>query len=810
MKLRNLCLVPLAAVALAGCGGGGSSSTTATTSTTSGIDSTGTTTALKVANQVSVVDANTTNGGLQKAGLLKSLFLSFPATSDYMKDTTNVYVQEGSTDAFRTVNEILCSMGQTRYEAMLNKGDYRALVDKNLCSGGSDQNANTGNTGAGAPDYQEFTINSSRLDNNSPQIVKLWIHEKKRDNDPAKAIIGKAVITEWSSAANPLGQFTMNFIAYPAKVDGSADTSATPQFKGFLKTVKDAVTGQISLQFGSQDLNQAAYNNTQLAVLQRSADGSSGSGTVNRTYTSGTLPAESQNIAYNALFFHRKNAVDDVCLDRSKFETSAWRYGLYDATGTRVDRNSGFPIKLADGTSGWIGYWGLSLQGNATLANGATVTKQGFNGAADVSYTALVAGGKLKKHTQQKTTLGAIKNIPLDGWMETSNTNPPQSVNYRIIWDGTGFYKIARFDQTANTFADVTKTKIASFTNQNMNLWSQSVGGQVIINLDCTFGAPAALGQPPVMTCAAPTDAMPVVYYAEDMVYPNDATNPIPATLACANNCIDPVNISTTSPFFAETSFGPINSAPSTAISNFTKYSFDSTNYALKYGTSSVVTDTTSQQWGVQTGPLFDPATTDLSLLACNNNPSQTCSWNAWSKLPVFYTWETGGNPYNRFSALKDATGKFLTFDPPLPIKYTYATTGNATADAKYGGATPATFALDYPGFGQLNGIPGKCVDMRNGSTADCSTGGSNQNIRWVPEFIIPPASTVTSGSATYYVKPLDVEQRMKQATAGSCAALTTTTLALPAMTEFTDPTTSNGAEPAVTAAPAVVGGVVK
>src|SRR6185369_4698912 len=142
MKLRNLCLVSLAAVALAGCGGGGSSSTSTSTDTVgiTSTDSTGVTTALTVASKVSVVDANTTNGGLQEIGLLKSLFLSFPATSDYMKDATNVYVQEGSTDAFRTVNEILCMMGQTRYEAMLNKGDYKALVDQNLCSGGSDQN----------------------------------------------------------------------------------------------------------------------------------------------------------------------------------------------------------------------------------------------------------------------------------------------------------------------------------------------------------------------------------------------------------------------------------------------------------------------------------------------------------------------------------------------------------------------------------------------------------------------------------------------------------------------------------------------
>ncbi len=802
MRMRNLCLVSLAAAVLAGCGGGSGSSSTGNTITP---PVTTATSALTIANKVSGVDPNQTNGGIGKA---VSLAVSFPDASDYMKDKTNVYVQEGSTDAFRTVNEILCSMGQTGYDSMLNKGDYKALVDKKLCSGGTDQNANAGqNAGAGAPDFQEFTVNSSRPDNSSPQIVKLWIHEKARNSDPAKAIVGRAEITEASSTTNPLGQFTMNFVAYPLKANGTANSSAQPLFKGFLKTVKDTATGQTSLQFGSQDLNQGPYNNTQLAALQRSSDGASGSGSVNRN-TNGTI--ESQNIAYNSLFFHRKNASEDVCLDRGKFETSAWRYGLYNSNGARVDRNSGFPIKLADGSSGWMGYWGLWLQGNGSIANGATVTKQGFNGAADATYTALVAGGKMKKHTRQSTTLGAIKNIPLDGWMEMTNANPPQSVNYRVIWNGTNFVKIAKFDQTANTYTDIPNggTAITGFTNQNINLWSQSVGGQVIINLTCTF-TPPAMGQQPTMSCTAPTDSMQVVYYSEDIVYPNDPANPIPAKFACANGCIDPANISTSSPFFAESGF--FNEAPVTAVDKLNSYSFDGSSYVLKSGASQLTSTTTAQQWGVQTGPLFDPTVAgNIAALACDNNPNQTCTWNAWSKLNVFYTWETGGNPFNQFTALKDTNGKFLTFDPPLQIKYTYVATGNTSSDAKYGGTAPATFALDYAGFGQLNGIPGKCVDMRDGNLADCSSQGNNQNIRWVPEFIIPEASTVASGSTTYYVKPLDVEQRMKKATAGSCAALTTTTLALPLMSEFADPTSSNGAEPAISSAPAVIAGVVK
>ena len=71
---------------------------------------------------------------------------------------------------------------------------------------------------------------------------------------------------------------------------------------------------------------------------------------------------------------------------------------------------------------------------------------------------------------------------------------------------------------------------------------------------------------------------------------------------------------------------------------------------------------------------------------------------------------------------------------------------------------------LDYSGFGSLNGIPGKCVDMDSGADADCSQGGNgNNSIRWVPQFTIPGLTTVTAtdpatnASTDCYVKPLEV-----------------------------------------------------
>jgi len=125
-----------------------------------------------------------------------------------------------------------------------------------------------------------------------------------------------------------------------------------------------------------------------------------------------------------------------------------------------------------------------------------------------------------------------------------------------------------------------------------------------------------------------------------------------------------------------------------------------------------------------------------------------------------------------------------------------------------------ATFMLDYSGFGNLNGIPGKCVDMDSGLEAQCQ---NDPKIRYVPAFVIPAATAgvltevtadTTGGTATYYVKPLELEQRMKKDDAG-CTGLTTTSYTLPDInTDWTDP--ALGSEPTVTTAPAVIGGVVQ
>ena len=98
---------------------------------------------------------------------------------------------------------------------------------------------------------------------------------------------------------------------------------------------------------------------------------------------------------------------------------------------------------------------------------------------------------------------------------------------------------------------------------------------------------------------------------------------------------------------------------------------------------------------------------------------------------------------------------------------------------------------------------------MDSGATADCAQQQNNQQIRWVPEFTIAAGESVIGPKNTaYYLKPLQVEQRMKTAPAGSCASLTMTSMALPTISSWIDPAMAS--EPVVAGPAAVIGGVTQ
>jgi hypothetical protein len=156
--------------------------------------------------------------------------------------------------------------------------------------------------------------------------------------------------------------------------------------------------------------------------------------------------------------------------------------------------------------------------------------------------------------------------------------------------------------------------------------------------------------------------------------------------------------------------------------------------------------------------------------------------------------------------------GSVVPFDPPQNIAYTVPT-GSA-----YGSYSGLPILLQFNGFGNLQGIPGTCVNPIDNSVEDCSTNGAS----YVSAFSIPDGTTMTlpslSGSTTtpLIVKALNGAILLKSLGNGAaqCSSMTLTPLTLPSG-GLHDPSSSADTEylgtmPTVTAAPKVIDGVVQ
>jgi len=748
--------------------------------------------ALKVAEKVSVVEPKGVPVEALRLGTLPAL----PPSSDYAQDETFTFVEEHSVAAFQIINEILCMTAQARYDTMLNRGPYKALVDRTLCARNrGDASGGGENAPSSGPQYMQWTVISTREDNGSPHVVKVWVLEEGDPHESPKTISARLVITESASETNPYGLFGIDFEAHPAPPETPArsaeELEGEPLFRGYLRTRRTA-TGDVLLEFISQDGGSRDRESMERATLDRNEAGGRGSTSIHYAFGQ-EIEDATYDVAFDADRFLRSNGAEQACLDRNDFAETGWRYGLYDSeTGSRINPRSGFPVRVTT-VHGWIGYWGMWFPEDVRVGHGDTVYKQGFRDEAEVAYQLFVANGRLRRHTRRLLTLAGVRSIPLDWWDDSERRN------YRVAWDGTAFKKTARFNEATGTWEEVQPPVVMALTDLHQDtlfFWSPALGGNVRVKLECTSNGPPPA--PPTFTCSA-GDASPVTVYTETIVYPSDGT---PASLACMSQCPNGANSDSGNLFFDDSQLQFQNTAPAGAL--YVAYAFDDDAMLLTVGGQPIVqtVEHPGHPWGVMSGPLFDPTTDNLAKLACDWDQSggSTCGWQAWDRLDEYYTLESGPDQRNRFIALKNDGGGFERFEPPLAVRYIHHQTDPAAPDFKYDGTT---FYLEYNGFGDLHGIPGRCVDRATGEAVGCGP-----DTRWIPELTIPDGAGLEGDDRTYLAKVLEKEQRMKEVDVAECSALHLVSYALPRIDDWRAP--DIGPQPVVDGPPAVVGGVLQ
>jgi hypothetical protein len=732
-----------------------------------------------------------------------------PTGGAYVADQTQSHVEDATSQGLRLPNTVLCYMNATgaNQTEVLNQGNYLALVDEAKCDKGGGGNSDSTSSGAAsAPRYIRAVVNSSRTDNNSPLLGKIWFAEDEMRNDSGGSspglIYARLSASEAASVNSPYGVFHTDFC-------GIADGTASCSMYGYAEGNGASVS---AFQTGDQNVSMVLTGTTVTGQGRVKVSEPGGAGAVDWTF------------AYDSSFFRRAGAGGgDQCFDRSfaNADKTAWRYGVYSADGARLERSSGFPIK-AGSVYGYVGYWGLWLQGGATLNDGDTVTRYAYSNqqAAAGDYTLVKKDGRLKKQTLHGTTLDGIRNVPFFFWVnqdftDSGGVNRQAGSNLEVKWDGSHFVitGVAQNgpvtpDSNGNTIPDAVLQ-----TSWNINSWSQSLGGPItVITRD---GSGAYL---------APGAASAVNYRTETVLVPGGSD--WPGNLHCVNDCPQGGSTFTTglddmgnpAAAFASTTVANWNGGTTTASTRWNWQPVQAgseLHYTANASTGLLTASGGSVAWtsaapplngqyqnGFQSGRLVDD--TGLASLQCSANGGSGSGYycpNRIDSVSTIYVWETGPNSWNKFSGLRSGSS-YVQFDAPLSLQYTVpADVSSAYANAQ--------LVLQYNGFGELQGIPGKCVNPGTNAEVPCSNDNST---RWVAAFVIPEGSSISDGSQTYYVKPLEQELRLKKVSAGNCAALTLPVIAdsaLPGQAGFSDPRV-NGALPGVTGAPRVIHGVVQ
>ncbi|MEZ5740858.1 MAG: hypothetical protein R3E68_16290 [Burkholderiaceae bacterium] len=141
-----------------------------------------------------------------------------PAGSAYFTDPQESYVQDATSEAIGSVNNIMCYLSSMSPGALVNEPLYAALVDSKRCETGAQDAAAT-------PSYVRALVSSTRLSNADPMNYRVWVEQ--RDGDREQDIFVRGSTTEGPSAGRPNGLFRIDY-ATPG-VPGGA-----PVMQGYL------------------------------------------------------------------------------------------------------------------------------------------------------------------------------------------------------------------------------------------------------------------------------------------------------------------------------------------------------------------------------------------------------------------------------------------------------------------------------------------------------------------------------------------------------------------------------------------------
>jgi hypothetical protein len=715
----------------------------------------------------------------------------FSETSDFHNDDPVTYGFDASSVAFEDVNNLLCVLEQTRYliMAQAGKNSYRAWVDLDQCERRTETPLKSSG-GFREPNLRAWLVEiSGRFCELEVKPLKVSFWGKKfihslMDTKELADVYGTVEVHGLGSVFNPFGAAELSF-TYTLPV--TKDTTHT-----FVSKVSIAPQGtdEYSIVYGYVDSTGQEIR----ASMVRKEGSDEGYGQIHYTLPENLTRDvnDGQNaVAFafnNEAFVSTSQKIPEECAGDCQYDlqnnnTVVWRMGLYDEQGKRDARQTSMSLVLnykpgqsrEDWIHGWIDTDGYHVVGD-------------YNVIVDNIYEEIYEEKPGRRYEDALHAKGVLHNIEktrknlasIEGWDLVFTQNTP-SKRWWVRWNNTSrvFQKMAFWDTTS--FSWVSSSGMLALPIQKAALFNAGSFS------DLQTQAPVTLG----VVCTEPggeegcylTSETEVQFAYRTQVFPSDISGAL--DLFCMKDCPKPASLG--GGFYddlEELQVPPLQAASEGLLRHYYVNKADMTLYEFSSGEK--ITRETKQDVPLLSGWMV--AQEDVAHLACENNPSHTCS-SALEQWNHVYQWKTGPTLQDQYYFLKEKNGSFI---PPSPRPlYFYTQVGEQP------------LFLTYWGFGELEGIPFKCVNVYNHQEMACDA----PRIRKVPLLNLPDGMVLQNQYVSAYLKAVEVENVFFPLE-GSSSELAPAIANTPSTVQLSD-ALETPEQPSIPPGEAVVGGVL-
>lgn len=274
------------------------------------------------------------------------------AGTDYTNETVDSWIDMGrALEPLNFTDFLVCLMKKSGASSIVN-GTYVALTDFSKCQTSQ---------GASKPVIAKMTTVTSRSDNSSPQVVKIWF-----DGGSSTHYIVEATVTEGVSSSAPFGSFTFSW------QNANDDTEK----------------GTMTFAAGSSSTSIKMYKNEGTAIWLNGAvanDKTTGQVAVGVSANNFAL---SFNKDAGGFVNVQKNSDPAKCYDRDNLTEYVHGYTLYDpTTGDKKNLSGPFQCTYTSGSTTkycHIGPYGGWFEGGET--NITTVTHEDGTVYSGITY----------------------------------------------------------------------------------------------------------------------------------------------------------------------------------------------------------------------------------------------------------------------------------------------------------------------------------------------------------------------------------------------------------------------------------------